>query len=548
MQNPPVDKFLGRGSLLVAFDTGLGKTPIGIACAEELLGCGDIDMCVIVCEGSDLKFQWAVKLAEFTDTPTRVLQIRLNGTRVPITVPAESHCMIIDGTPAKREKQYVQALATRPDYVILSYDNIARDPQARKLKPGLGILDEATAIKTFKAERTKLTKRNFTPEYRLGLTATPIDNRPQELFSIMEWVDPTVLGRWDLFDKTFVRRDPKTGFVRGHKNLPVLRERLAPAMSRLTHEDPQAAQHLPTPHTRTVPVDVSAEPWWSTYLTMAGDLLDVLGGKRPRGKFDLAAYYSGSDSEDMTATGRIMSRFQAMERYMAHPDLLVISGQDYEESRRRRSEGEERNFWPGSKYAYQIWQEGLVDDVLSSPKLDFLESLVDELLSRPGKVLVYTQFRPMLDLIQERLQTGMNVAGITCVQFHGGMSSRPKTAAKTEFMTNPRCRIFLSSHAGARGTDLYAANHLINYDFPWASGKADQINGRHLRVASTFSDIYVHNLAGTGTLDMWKLGMLDHKRRIGSAILDGYGADSRGRVDNDLITLSAYLTGIVNGS
>jgi hypothetical protein len=85
------------------------------------------------------------------------------------------------------------------------------------------------------------------------------------------------------------------------------------------------------------------------------------------------------------------------------------------------------------------------------------------------------------------------------------------------------------------------ANYLINYDLAWSAGKQDQINARHNRASSQFKDIYILNAITSGTTEPRKLAMLAHKRRVGSAITDGRGADAKGRIENDVQTLTQCL-------
>ena len=153
---------------------GLGKTPIAIACAEELLGCGDISVCLVVCPPS-LKYQWADRINQFTDGAGLV---------------------VIDGPLKKRKEQYA-SITDATDYVVIGYPNITSDQrQVRKLAKDMVVLDEITAIKTFKSQRTKAVKRILKSRYRLGLTGTPMENgKPEEIFSIMQWIDEDVLGR-----------------------------------------------------------------------------------------------------------------------------------------------------------------------------------------------------------------------------------------------------------------------------------------------------------------------------------------------------------------
>ena len=518
------------------------NTPIGIACAEELLGCGDIDLCLVVCESS-LKYQWAQKIAEFTDVPKRQIKVQVDGSVQTITVPALTHCVIIDGKTFQRNnvkfsaaddrKRQYESVITRTDYVIASYDNVVDDERwVRRLKPGMVILDEATAIKSFGAERTQKVKQILTAPYRLALTGTPVDNRADELFSIMQWTDDTVLGRWDLFDAAYIVRNDYGRVIR-YKHLDILREKIAPAIARVSHDDPEVAAFIPKAISSELYVTPSDE-LLSAFLVIAADLLDALKRVKRGGGFDLAAYYAGKNDED-SAAGIVMAMLGAMDLLLAHPDCLVLSGQRYEDSLRRKELGETRKVWPGSKYAYTKWQEGLVDSVYDSPKLDRLAERVPEILAENDKykVLVYTRQRDIIDYMADAI-------GLPHVQYHGGMNAKQKAAAQARFTQDQAIRVFLSSHAGARGVDLYKGSHLINYDLPWASGMADQINGRHVRVASEFREVWIENLITEGTTEEWKLDVLRFKRRVGSAILDGKG-DRRGVVENEVTGLAAYL-------
>ena len=548
-QSPPVDQFLGRGSLLVAFDMGLGKTPIGIACAEELLGCDDIDLCMVVCESS-LKYQWAQAIAKFTDIPSRKITLRLEGKSQVITVPAEPYGVIIDGKPFQRNKvkysaaddrkrQYRHSVTPQTDYVIVSYDNCVDDARwVRQIHPGLVILDEATAIKTFSADRTQKIKRILDASYRLALTGTPVDNRAEELFSIMEWVDPEVLGRWDLFEAAYIVRN-EYGQVKRYKNLHVMRERLSPAVARVAHSAPEVREFIPEKVVSELRVTPGPK-LYGAFLDIAADLLEGLKSLRFTGGFDLAAYYAGHKDEN-SAAGVVMAMITAADQLLAHPDLLVMSAQEYADSQRRQDRGEQRATWPGSKYAWTKWQQGLVDDVWESPKIKKLAKRVPKILAEDPafKVLVYTRFPGALSYIEEAL-------GLPCVKYHGGMSPKAKAAAQARFTEDPLTRVFLSSHAGARGVDLFTGSHLINFDLPWAPGLADQINGRHVRASSKFKQVFVENMVTTGTTEEWKRDVVTFKRRVGTAILDGKGADRFGGVENDVQSLTGFLTGVLS--
>ena len=516
-QEEPVDRFLERHSLLVAFEMGLGKTPIAIACAEELLGASLIGTTLVVVPAS-LKYQWAQALAKFTDLPKRHIKVKAE----TLVVPEAASCVIVDGTPAKRRALLTQARSA--DYVIASYNTVLSDIRwIKRLDAGLVILDEASAIKSFGAERTLKIKRSLTAPYRLALTGTPVENRPEEAFSIMEWVDPNVLGAFDLFEKTYIRRDGH-GNVRGHKNLALFNHRLSDAMVRRARTEPGVREYLPALDHQQWHVEVDRATL-EAYNTVADDLLEELLKVRGTSGFDVAAYYRGEQFGENSALGRVMSRYQALELLLDHPDLLVTSAETYADT---LTQG-------GSKYCHEVWQAGLVDGLEHSPKLDFLLRRCMASSAYPGnKILIFSRYPEMLEIIADALR-------VPSVQYHGGMNPAAKAAAVSAFTKDPSLRLFLSSHAGAYGTDMYMANYLINYDLPWSSGRNEQINGRHQRANSEFDKVFVRDLIMEGTTEERKLAVLDYKRRIGEAVVDGV-VPRNGRIENDLVSLTEFLS------
>jgi SNF2 family DNA or RNA helicase len=136
--------------------------------------------------------------------------------------------------------------ASGVDYIILNYEQIVNDWDAIKNLPrGFVVLDEATAIKSFRSKRSKAVKRLTSSPYRYALTGTPIENgKPEELFSIMQFVDAGVLGRFDIFDSAFIVRN-NWGGVQRYRNLPTLHEKLQEACVRKTQKDEDVAPYLP---------------------------------------------------------------------------------------------------------------------------------------------------------------------------------------------------------------------------------------------------------------------------------------------------------------
>lgn len=523
-QRDAFGRFLERGNLLLAFDTGLGKTATAIAAAEELLELREIRKALLVVP-ANLKLQWARSLAKFTDLPTTEIRVKDE----TITIPSPEWCVIIDGTPGQRERQYKRARYDSVEYVITGYDQVVSDyRRIKQLGAEFVVLDEASAIKTPGTKRTGAVKRHLKVPYRLALTATPIENRPEEVYSIMQWVDETVLGRHDYFDKAYINRNP-WGAVESYKHLDTLHEKLAVAMVRKTRLDPEVSPYMPDVNTGVwhVPMD---GPTRDAYKHMANDLLaayDAVGDLG--GSFDVHAHYGMAFARDdkrgdKSALGRLMSIHGCMEMLLAHPDLLARSAHLYETTPDR-----------GSKYASELKLSGF-ELPTTTPKLDYLVRAVEEILARdPGaKVLVFTWFKGLLPLMSYRFAK----LGYASVTYDGDMSVKEKEAAVVRFKTNPGVRLFLSSHAGAYGTDLPEANWLVNYDIPWGAGKATQINGRHVRASSEFEEVHVRDMVVTDSVESRKLGQKNFKGDIAAGVIDG----KRGRaaLKNEVQTLKKH--------
>lgn len=539
-QDEAVNMALDRGNLLIAYGMGLGKTLVQMAICEMLMAEDEVTLSALVVPAS-LKWQWAQALAWGTDVDRHEIVLKPRSKHPQrITVPMNHHAVVIDGTPDKRDQQYKYIRDYRPDYVILGYENVVNDwRQVRRIKPDLIALDEATAIKSFNAERSRKIKE-WWAEYRYALTGTPIDNRADELFSIMEWVDPRELGRADIFDASFVARDGN-GRVKRYKNLDLLHKKTKIFVARKTRFDKDVAPFMPKDFHKEHYVDLVGQTK-KMYKEIANDLIERLSMIVGTGGFDVAAYYSGeAQGSGSSEQGEAMAAFGALAMLIDHPMLLVESAEKFDDWVQEMNETPLDDVVKsrGSKYAWQLLQDGRLDWITpktTSPKFDqVMEELGVLLDERPeNKIIVFSFSKMMLRLIRDALPKG------SAVIFDGDMSATEKERAKQEFKTDPHTRVFLSSDAGGMGVDLPEANYLINYNHPWSAGKADQRNSRHIRAGSKWDEVWVLNFIVRDSIEDWKFQILDLKRRVGSAILDG-GPTRQGNIDFDVSSLLQFL-------
>jgi len=495
-----------RGKALLALDLGTGKTVVSIAAMEELRDRGEVECCLLIMSSS-LTIQWKERIEQFT-----------NSTKV----------QVVDGSlsPAKRQSVYTALLQEKPQYLIMGIRQVVKDLEfVKKLNPSLVLVDEVTSIKNFGTQQTKAIKK-LKPKYRIGLTAEPVENgKAEELFSIMQWIDDSVLGNWQEFEDTYIVRN-SYNFITGYKNMPELNARLMDACISKRRDDPDVASFMPTVEEYNVLIEMDSETK-TLYDKIAKELLSELYNAGPSVSKDLAQYYAGEKSSDNSSMGAITGRLLALHLLLDDPSLLEASARAYEDP----------NDPSGSKYAHTLWKAGRLPstDFLGAKMEACLELATEHLESDPRhKLIIFARFRGVQPMLEEGLKK------YNPVLFHGGLNGKQRGEAIATFTNESECRVFISSDAGGYGVDLYAASHLINYDLPMSSGVFKQRNGRHVRASSTFRNVFIDNLLVAGTIEEYQLTRLNYKARVSRAVLTGM-SDPDGKIENDAGTLTRFL-------
>jgi SNF2 family DNA or RNA helicase len=300
------------------------------------------------------------------------------------------------------------------------------------------------------------------------------------------------------------------------------------ASVRKVQTDPDVAPYLPdTIHLD--PIQISFDTKTSElYNLIANELSQELYEAQQLlgANFSLLAHY-GHDSKsggpaDMMR-GSIMSKITSLRMLCDHPSLLIDSSEKF-----LKQEGE------GSAYAYSLKERFLLENITRQPKLDVLKSYVaDHLETDPeAKVVIFTSWVGMLSRIQE-------VTGGTI--YTGSMNAKEKEASKEKFLTDPNCRVFISSDAGGYGVDLPIANLLINYDLPWSAGLAVQRNGRIKRASSRWPSIIIQDIIVKDSIEERQFEMLQQKNAVADAVMDGMGINSKGGIDLTVGSLISFL-------
>ncbi|MEO7319660.1 MAG: DEAD/DEAH box helicase, partial [Chthoniobacteraceae bacterium] len=423
----------GAGRTVLADEMGLGKTIQGVGVAEFLAQQSGIGRVLIVCPAS-LKSQWAAEIARFSGRSVQ----------------------LVGGAFAEREQQY----ATGAFFTVCNYEQVLRDYlPIERVAWDLIILDEAQRIKNWEAQTSRIIK-SLRSRFALVLTGTPVENRLDDLFSIVEFIDDQRLGPAFRFLHQH-RTATETGKVLGYKNLAALRQRLAPVLLRRTRVS--VALDLPPRTTEIIRITPTAE------------------------QLELHRAH-------MLTVASITSK-----KFITEMDLLRL----------RRALAAAR-MTVDSTFLVEKKAPGF------SSKLERLAELLAALIAEPQrKIILFSEWTTMLDLIEPLLKK----LGAAFVRLDGSVPQGKRKLLVHEFQTNPACRVFLTTNAGSVGLNLQAADTVINVDLPWNPALLDQRIARAHRMGQK-RKVHVYLLVTEQTIEEGLLATLGAKHELANAALD----------------------------
>ena len=400
-----------RGRVVLADDMGLGKTVQALAAAELLRRRRGISRVLVVAPAS-VKYQWKTEIEKFTGISVQV----------------------IDGSLERRQELY----ASPKFFNLSSYELVLKDVRyMHELAPDLIILDEAQRIRNW-TTATARTIKQLKSRYAFVLTGTPLENKLEELFSVVEFIDGRRLGPAFRFLHEH-RTEDENGRLIGYHGLDRIHDQLAPILLRRTRQE--VLKDLPKRTDQILHVSLTpqqAEPYWEQ-----NDILAALMRKWERQR-----WLSEIDLR------RIMCCLQNM-RMLCDSTFLFDKQTNH------------------------------------SPKLEEFRELIRELAIEEGrKVVVFSEYERMTHLAGQELEK----MGVGFVSLHGGVPSRNRGALMEKFRRDARCRVFLSTDAGGVGLNLQSASAVINFEPPWNPARLEQRIGRVHRLGQAHPVHVVHLL------------------------------------------------------
>jgi SNF2 family DNA or RNA helicase len=444
-----------RGRAILGDDMGLGKTLMTLAAIELLARERNLQRALVVAPAS-VKYQWDSEIRKFTRRPVQV----------------------IEGGPDDRRDQYAQSTF----YRLVNYEQVVRDREAiNAWKPDIIVLDEAQRIKNWESKTSREVKK-LKSRYAIVLTGTPLENRLEELYSIVQFVDERRFGPAFQFLHDHRVLD-ENGKLKGYRNLDTIREKLAPIFLRRTRAE--VLTQLPQRTDNTVFVELAPEQR-RLYEDQRVTLARLLQKN----------YLTDLDRK------RILACLVHMRTIC--DSLFLFDRQTH-----------------------------------LSPKLDEFAELVPELVGSPiteqpvveaptgdpaaprssesdHKLVVFSQWETMIFEAAKVLDQ----LGIGYAVLHGGLSGKDRKEALERFQTDPTCKVFLSTDAGGTGLNLQIADTVVNLELPWNPAVLEQRIARVHRLGQR-RPVRVVNLVARKTIEEKVLRTLEAKQTLFHGIFEG---------------------------
>jgi hypothetical protein len=423
--------------VLLADEMGLGKTIQAIAACELLRQLRGVRRVLIVTPAS-LKTEWEEQIQRFTDLGVE----------------------LVWGSRGARLRQY----RTETFFHVCNYEQVRDDVEEINtlLAPEVVILDEAQRIKNWTTRTARQIKRLAAP-YAFVLTGTPLENRIDEVYSIVEFLNRDLFGPLFRFNREFYDLDER-GRPVGVCNLAELHRRLRPVMLRRRKSEVEDQLPERTVRNHFVPLDPEQRLRYEEVESRVAKLV-AIAKRRPLTR----------DEWDKLQKWLACMRMLCDTPYILDPDCRIC------------------------------------------PKLDELCALLEPILAEgDSKIIVFSEWERMQQLVREKAETW----GVGFAWHTGSVPQKQRRDEINRFKNDPACRLFLSTDAGATGLNLQCANVVINLDLPWNPARLEQRIARAWRKHQTRA-VRVVNLVSENCIEHAMLDKLALKRRLADGVLDG---------------------------
>ncbi len=386
------------------------------------------------------------------------------------------------GVPVRRFHGASRSLEGSDGFVLTTYGTMRRDHEAlAEVAWDLVVADEAQHIKNATSS-TARNLRTIESRCRVALTGTPVENNLTELWAILDWATPGLLGSRNAFRKVWaapIESGVDPGVARRFAQL------VEPFLLRRRKSDPGIAPELPA-KTETDHVLGLTREQVVLYEALVRESMERI-----------------EQADEETRRGLVLALLTGLKQICNHPAHYLRQ--------------------PGGRLRGR------------SEKLDLCDELLGTVLAENGSVLVFTQYVAMARLLERHFAA----AAIPTLFLHGGTPVRAREQMVRDFQAGAAPVFLLSLKAGGTGLNLTRADHVIHFDRWWNPAVEDQATDRAHRIGQSRA-VQVHRLVTAGTIEERVGQLLDRKRSLAESVL-GNGEVALTELSNaelrDLVTL-----------
>ncbi|WP_406082860.1 DEAD/DEAH box helicase [Streptomyces zaomyceticus] len=373
-------------------------------------------------------------------------------------------------------------------FVLTTYGTLRTSAaQLARREWGMVVADEAQHVKNpFSATAKAL--REIPAPARVALTGTPVENNLSELWALLDWTTPGLLGPLKAFRSRHARAVENHEEIEHEEAVERLARLVRPFLLRRRKSDPGIVPELPPKTESDHPVSLTREQA-SLYEAVVRETMARI-----------------EEAEGMARRGLVMKLLTSLKQICNHPAQYLK-----EEAPR------------GSGTARLAGRSG---------KLALLDELLDTILAEDGSVLVFTQYVSMARLLADHLAA----RGIQAQLLHGGTPVAERERMVDRFQAGEIPVFLLSLKAAGTGLNLTRAGHVVHYDRWWNPAVEEQATDRAYRIGQT-QPVQVHRLVAEGTVEDRIAEMLLAKRALADAVLGSGEAALTELTDRELADL-----------
>ncbi|MBC1221426.1 DEAD/DEAH box helicase [Nostoc sp. UCD121] len=379
------------------------------------------------------------------------------------------------GDKRPKGKAFLEAVK-KHDLIVTSYSLLHRDIKSlESVSWQIIVLDEAQNVKNPEAKQSKAV-RQLEATFRIALTGTPVENRLQELWSILDFLNPGYLGNKQFFQRRFAMPIEKYGDT---ASLTQLRSLVQPFILRRLKSDRDIIQDLPDKQEMTVFCGLTGEQAALYQQIVEQSLVEI------------------ESAEGLQRRGMILALLIKLKQICNHPAQYL-----------KQATLEQHN----------------------SAKLLRLEEMLEEVLAEGDRALIFTQFAEWGKLLKPYLEKQL---GREIFFLYGSTSKKQREEMIDRFQHDPQGPpiMILSLKAGGVGLNLTRANHVFHFDRWWNPAVENQATDRVFRIGQT-RNVQVHKFVCTGTLEEKIHDMIESKKQLAEQVV-GAGEEWLTELDTD---------------